>query len=81
MEKVQALLDAVERMPRGGDLEGLIESHLKGLNRQCYEICLARRNAAASEASEDFSPSGLPALSEADAPRAAQGAADPDAPR
>lgn len=85
MEQTQVLLDAVAQMPRGGDLEGLIESHLGELNRQFYELCLARRAAAgaevSSEDSEAFPPSGLPEVPDGLGPGAVEGAHGSDAAR
>jgi len=85
VEKVEQLLEAVSQMPRGGDLEGLIESHLGELNRQFYDLCLSRREAAgasvASEGSEGFPPSGLPAMPGGVAAQSSEGAGDPDAAR
>lgn len=83
--RVQQLLDAVSQMPRGGDLEGLIESHLGELNRQFYDLCLSRREAAgasgASEGSEGFPPSGVPAVPGGVAAQSPEGACDPDVAR
>jgi len=87
VETVEKLVEEVRAMPRGGDLEGLIESHLAVLNRQCYEVCLERRQEAAaaqdkaSEGSEDFSPSGVPAVPGAVAAGTVEAAGDPNAAR
>jgi hypothetical protein len=85
VEKLNALLREVGEMPRGGDLEGLIESHLVGLNQQCYDTALGRREPAvaqqASEKPEAFPPSGMSEVPGAAASRAPEAAHDPDAAR
>jgi len=85
IEKLHQLLQEVQDMEPGGDLEGLIESHLVDLNRQCYDMALRLRaqtaDRQASAQAEAFSPSGLSTLPEADAPRPPQAARDSDAAR
>jgi hypothetical protein len=82
IEKLNELLAEVHDMPPGGDLEGLIESHLVGLNRQCYDTALRLRaqtvEEQASAQTEAFPPSGLSALPEAAAPRPPQTTRDSD---
>jgi len=85
VEKLNELLEDVRDMPPGGDLEGLIESHLAGLNRQCYDSALSRRaqvtEQQASEKPGGFPPSGLSQVPGAAAARTLQAARDPDPPR
>jgi hypothetical protein len=85
VENLNELLQAVEALPPGGDLEGLIETHLIDLNRQCYDTALRHRAWAAerqvSEPSEDFPPSGLSSMPQSAAAWANQAAPDPDAAR
>lgn len=82
METLNRLVQEVHDLPAGGDLEGLIESYLAGLDRQCLALALLERQRAAerraSEKSEAFSPCGLSQVSDALAPRAQQAAHDPD---
>jgi hypothetical protein len=82
IEQLDQLLQEVHDMPPGGDLESLIESHLVGLNRQCYDTALRLRTQAAdhraSEDPEAFPPSALSAVPENDAPGAPQAAGDSD---
>jgi len=82
VETLNKLMQEVRDMPRGGDLEGLIEVRLAGLERQCLNLALGQRQQAAEqEASakpEAFPPSALSAVPEAAAPRAPQAAHDPD---
>ena len=82
VEKLNELLQDVRDMPRGGDLEGLIESHLVGLARQCYDSALHQRaqiiEQQASAPSEAFPPSGLPAVPDAAAARPSQAARGPE---
>ena len=79
------LMQEVRELPSGGDLEGLIEVHLAGLERQCLDLALGQRQQAAeqkaSEKPEAFPPSGLPQVSGAVAPGTPQAANDPDSPR
>lgn len=79
------LFQEVRDMAPGGDLEGLIETHLSGLNRQGYDTALSQRaQAAAPKASgepEAFPPWGPSQVSEAAAPGAFQAARDSDAAR
>lgn len=85
VETLNELVQEVRDLPRGGDLEGLIETRLADLERQCLDLALGQRQqATAQEASakpEAFPPSGLPQVSGAVASRAPQAAPDPDAPR
>jgi len=85
VERLNELMQEVCDMPRGGDLEGLIESHLAGLNQQWYDLCLARREQLAGVAqprasapAEAFPPAGLPAVPSTAAARSPQAAHDPD---
>ena len=82
VETLNELMQEVGDLPRGGDLEGLIEARLIDLERQCLDLALGQRQQAAEqEASakpEVFPPSALPAVPEAAAPRAPQAAHNPD---
>lgn len=64
-KKAEVLRDRVERMERGGDLEGLIEEGLEGIIGEIYKELLSARECAAS-AKADFSPSGVPPVSGTD---------------
>lgn len=56
--RVEALMQKVETMERGGDLEGLLEKEISVLKKEIYEAALqTRQNQTAKQA--DFSPSGL----------------------
>ena len=85
VETLNELMQEVRDLPRGGDLEGLIETRLADLERQCLDLALdQRQQAAAQEASakpEAFPPSGLLQVPGAVASRAPQAAPDPDAAR
>lgn len=82
VERLNALMQDVRDMPRGGDLEGLIGTHLDGLRRECCDIALEQRQQAAGQPASDtpeaFPPSALPAVPGAAAPRTPQAAHDPD---
>ena len=65
--QLEALMEQVEQMERGGDLEGLLEEGLSAIKQTTYEAALERRERAAAQA--DFSPSELSALRRADASR------------
>lgn len=82
VERLNTLMQDARDMPRGGDLEGLIGTHLDGLRRECCAIALEQRQQAAgqpaSETPEAFPPSALPAVPGAAASRPAQAAHDPD---
>ena len=82
VETLNELMQEVRDLPRGGDLEGLIEARLAGLERQCLDLALSQRQQAAEQQAsakpEAFPPSGLPPVSNAVASRPAQAAHDPD---
>ncbi len=82
VENLNKLVQEVRDLPPGGDLEGLIESRLAGLERQCLGLALDQRQQAAeqqaSEKPEAFPPSGLSTVSGVVAARPAQTAHDPD---
>ena len=60
--KAEALEDRVEKLERGGDLEGVIEEGLEGIVLELYkELLMARERAASAEAAA-FSPSGMRAV-------------------
>jgi len=80
VEKAEALQDRVEKMERGGDLEGLIEEGLEGIIGELYkELLLARERAASAEAA--FSPSGVFPVSGADESGQETPASNPDVAR
>jgi len=85
VETLNEFMQEVRDMPRGGDLEGLIEARLAGLERQCLDLALGQRQQAveqeASAKPEAFPPSGLPQVPGALGSRAQEAAPDPDAPR
>jgi len=83
VEKAEALQDRVEKMERGGDLEGLIEGGLEGIVLEMYKALLAARERAASAEAAAFSPSGMSAVRGASGTESgqAEGAADADATR
>lgn len=62
VEKAEALQDRVEKMERGGDLEGLIEEGLEGIVLEIYQQLLAARERVASAEAAAFSPSDLCAV-------------------
>jgi hypothetical protein len=59
VEKAEALEGRVEKMERGGDLEGLIEEGLEGIVLEIYQQLLAARERAASAEAAAFSPSDM----------------------
>ena len=81
-EALNNLVREVHDLPPGGDLEGLIESHLAGLERQCMDLALEQRQRAAeqhaSEPLEVSPPSGLPEVPSHSAARAQEAAHDSD---
>ena len=81
-ETLNKLIQEVHDLPVGGDLEGLIESHLAGLERQCMDLALDQRQRAAeqhaSEPLEVSPPSGLPEVPSHSAARAQEAADDSD---
>jgi len=80
VEKAEALQDRVEKMERGGDLEGLIEEGLEGIIGEIYkELLSARERAASAEAA--FSPSGVLSVSGADESGQTTAASNPDVAR
>ncbi len=60
--KLQEFLTQVSTMPRGGDLEGLIEDNAAELKLLLYEVAACQRQQAAAAQPADFPPSGLPEL-------------------
>lgn len=70
----QEFLEEVKALPRGGDLEALIERQIARTSRHLYQAALETRGEqpATSEDSEVFSPCDLPGLRV----RAGQGSAD-----
>jgi hypothetical protein len=62
VEKAEVLQDRVEKMERGGDLEGLIEEGLEGIVLEIYQQLLAARERAASAEAAAFSPSDMRAV-------------------
>ena len=60
--KLQEFLVQVRTMPRGGDLEGLIEDNAAEMKLLLYEVAARQRQQAAAAEPADFPPSGLPAL-------------------
>lgn len=62
VEQAEALQDRVEKMERGGDLEGLIEDGLEGIVQEIYGQLLAARERAASAEAAAFSPSDVPSV-------------------
>jgi hypothetical protein len=54
---LETLMEKVEAMERGGDLESLLEKEIGTLKTSVYEAALDRRERTAEEA--DFSPSDL----------------------
>lgn len=80
VEKAEVLQDRVEKMERGGDLEGLIEEGLEGIIGELYkELLLARERVASAEAA--FSPSGVLSVSGADESGQEPPASNPDVAR
>jgi uncharacterized membrane protein len=81
--KADALEDRVEKMERGGDLEGLIEDGLEGIVQEIYQQLLAARERAASAEAAAFSPSELSSVRGGSAAESgsSQGASDADAAR
>jgi len=66
-QRLQEFLAQVRTMPRGGDLEGLIEDNAAELKLLLYEVAARQRQQAAAAEPADFPPSGLPPLSAGDA--------------
>ncbi len=66
MEMTEALSVRVEKMERGGDLEGLIEEGLNEIDVEIFKVLLEARERAASVEAAAFSPSGMSAVSGAD---------------
>jgi hypothetical protein len=60
--KLQEFLTQVRTMPRGGDLEGLIEDNAAELKLLLYEVAARQREESAAAQPADFPPSGLPGL-------------------
>jgi len=79
LEKSKVLTERVEKMERGGDLEGLIEEGLNEIDMEIYKILLEARERAASAEAAAFSPSGMSSVSGADESGASQGAGGVDA--
>ena len=65
--KLQEFLTQVCELPRGGDLEGLIEDNAAELKQLLYEVAARQRQEAAAAAPAAFPPSGLCALRAGDA--------------
>jgi hypothetical protein len=82
VETLNKLVQEVHDLPPGGDLEGLIESHLAGLERQCLDLALTQRQRAAEQQAsakpEAFPPSGLSPVPGPLAARAQETAHNPD---
>lgn len=62
IQSFQTLLEKVEAMEPGGDLESLIDESLGEIDREATELCLKARGQSASSPSEAFPPSGLPGV-------------------
>lgn len=58
---LDSVLARAEAMPRGGNLESLLDQETGPLVKALYEEVVRRRQQAA-ETSADFPPSGMPAL-------------------
>ena len=65
---IEEFVIQVRTMPRGGDLEGLIEESAAELKLLLYEVAARERQQSTAAAPADFPPSGLCALSADDAP-------------
>jgi len=69
MQSLQKLQARVREMPRGGDLESLIEEGLAEINREFFESCVsARQETSASSESGGFPPWGVPEVRREGAP-------------
>jgi len=60
MQSLQELQTQVREMPRGGDLESLIEEGLEKVNREFFESCVCERGAPSPSDSGDFPPCDVP---------------------
>jgi hypothetical protein len=65
--QLEEFLAQVRSLPRGGDLEGLIEDNASQLKLLLYEVAARQRQQAAAAESADFPPSGVSALRAGDA--------------
>ena len=54
---IEEMMEAVESMPPGGDLEMLFEGKMRGIKTKVFEEVLERRRQAAEQG--DFPPSGV----------------------
>ena len=81
LEKTKALTERVEKMERGGDLEGLIEEGLNEIDVEVFKVLLEARERAASVEAAAFSPSGMCSVSGADESGASKAAGGADASR
>lgn len=79
LEKTKALTERVEKMERGGDLEGLIEEGLNEIDVEIFKVLLEAREHAASVEAAAFSPSGMSAVPGSDEPGASKASASVDA--
>ena len=79
MEKTKVLTERVEKMERGGDLEGLIEEGLNEIDVEIFKVLLEARERAASAEAAAFSPSGMSSVSRADESGAAKASTGVDA--
>lgn len=80
-EMTQALTERVEKMERGGDLEGLIEEGLNEIDVEIFKVLLEAREHAASVEAAAFSPSGMSAVPGADESGASEAPGGVDASR
>jgi len=81
LEKTKALTERVEKMERGGDLEGLIEEGLNEIDVEIFKVLLEARERTASVEAAAFSPSGMSSVSGADESGASEAQAGVDAAR
>ena len=59
--RLDGLMQKVQEMERGGDLEALLEGEIAVLKKELYEAALKTREAQAAQEA-DFPPSGMSGL-------------------
>ena len=67
LEQIQQIMLRVEELPRGGDLEGVIEEGLDELDQLVYRELLSHRQQTAEHREAAFPPSGVSGLPKPDA--------------
>lgn len=78
-QAIQDFQARIKALPPGGDLEGLLEEESAQLKRLLYQLGLDTRRQVAASSPEAFSPSRVPKVPGASAPRGNPSAARSDA--